>query len=83
MILVIRTLAVQMRNAIMASALACQNIKAIHTGVVGPNVSLIRIVPAIRPVLGTNALIHAPERVDKMRFVKYSTTSQCVVVLPA
>lgn len=43
-ILAIRALAVRMRNVAMVFALVSLNIKAILTVVVGPNVSLARIV---------------------------------------
>lgn len=68
MILVIHHLVVQMLNARMEFANACQNTKEILIQCVDPNVSLTMIVLVISHVSETNVLIHVLVLVDKTLF---------------
>lgn len=69
MILVIHHLVVQMLNARMEFANACQSTKEILIQCVDPNVSLTMIVLVISHVSETNVLIHVLVLVDKTLFV--------------
>ena len=75
-----RTLVALMQSAIMVYAHASLNTKGILIEAVALNVSSTRTVPVIRLVYETNVLIRALEPVDKMHYVKSSTTFLCAVV---
>lgn len=71
----------QTRNATTAPAPVSQNLEAILTQDVDPNVSLTQTVHSIRLAFATNALIPASALAGRMQFAMFSITCPCAVAL--